>query len=74
MVVLLVPALKKRKENEALLKEQEAYMESVAEAQSWAAELQELRNQELTEKQIIEIAREKFGLVFPDEIQFVPEE
>lgn len=39
VIILLVPTLRNKKEKAELLKLQEAYMESVAEAESWSAEL-----------------------------------
>ena len=74
VAVLFIAISRKKRENESLLNALNQYMESVAVESSWADELAELRKSELTDEQIIEIAREKFGLVFPNEIILKPEE
>lgn len=73
-ILLLLAILRIREENKAL-QMNEAQLEANVEKESLKEEdlLQE-KNSGLTEKKIIEIAREKFGLIFKDEIIFVPKE
>lgn len=63
-----------KKENDILRQNQEVLKENIEEENAKQKELQKKVGKGLTEQDIIRIAREKFGLVFPNEIIFVPEE
>ncbi len=63
-----------KKENDILRQNQEVLKENIEEESAKQEELQKKVGKGLTEQDIIRIAREKFGLVFPNEIIFVPEE
>ena len=65
---------KTRQQNASLEKNREAILASVRAEIVTASQLSEQEGQELTEEEIIRIARERYGLVFPNEILFVPKE
>lgn len=61
-----------QKENEILMRNRDAIAESVREEREREAELSERFGRDLTEDEIIKIARDRFGLVFPNEIILKP--
>jgi len=73
-VVLTFSIVRLYRENKTLQKNIEALNNNVEIAQEKNQELNERRNTPLSEEEMIRIAHEKFGLVFPNEIVFVPED
>lgn len=71
---LSIPIVKARREKDELEKTRNAVLESLAEEQSWSEELHEMLEKEMSYEEIVDIARSKYGLVFPDEIIFMPED
>lgn len=63
-----------RKESEALAKNESVLQESIQAEKERAEQLESEKGRELTPKEMIEIARQRFGLVFPNEILFLPNE
>ena len=61
-----------RVENEELAKLESALKESYENEQERAAALESELERELTPEEKIELARHRFGLVFPNEILFLP--
>ncbi len=59
-------------ENEELAKLESALRESYENEQERAAALESEMARELTPEEKIELARQRFGLVFPNEILFLP--
>ena len=85
MIVLLVAATvfaimawQLYKENKVLKKQlapmEESKKELIVDNEELRAFLEEYKDKGLTREELIKIARERFGLVFPDEILFIPEE
>ncbi len=72
--LLLVQIIRTEKENAALKEDIEALQESVSAAESRRDELEAQKDRPLTREEIIDLARERFGLVFQNEIIFVPQE
>ena len=66
--------LRNYRENEELAKLESALKESLSAEQSKAIELESEKERELTPEEKIELARKRFGLVFPNEILFLPDE
>lgn len=64
--------LKNLKENEELAKLESALRESYAAEESRQAALESEKEDDLTPEEKIELARKRFGLVFPNEILFLP--
>ena len=62
------------KNNQILNRNIEALEEHVDRVLKENEELEEKRSHPLTEDEMIRIARDKFGLVFPNEIVIVPED
>ena len=73
-VFLLMIGLVKKSDNEILEKTNKALQESLEEAEKIAESLEERKSRDLTDEEKIKIARERFGLVFPNEVIFIPEE
>lgn len=73
-VIFTVQAVRLHRENEILKKQKEALEESLISEEEIRAFLEENKDKDLTREELIELARERFGLIFPDEILFLPEE
>lgn len=73
-VLLIIPIYQNKKEEERLEQLKMAYLESWAAENDRKNELQEMLEKEMTVDEIIDVARAKFGLVFSDEIVFMPED
>ncbi len=73
-VVFIILAVKLHRENEILKKQKAAKDEEYERLMEFNAYLIENKDKELTREEIIEIARERFGLTNPDEILLIPEE
>ena len=73
-VIFAVQAVRLHRENEILKKYKEALEESLVSEEEIRAFLEENKDKDLTREELIELARERFGLIFPDEILFLPEE
>ena len=73
-VFFAIQAIRLRRENEVLKKQKAAYEQSLVSEEEIRAFLEENKDKDLTREELIELARERFGLVFPDEILFIPEE
>ena len=71
--VLSVKMIRLYKENQTLNRNIEAMEEHLEEAREENEALEEKRNHPLSEDEMIRIAREKLGLVFPNEIILIPE-
>ena len=71
--VLSVKMIRLYKENQTLSRNIEAMEEHLEEAREENEALEEKRNHPLSEDEMIRIAREKLGLVFPNEIILIPE-
>lgn len=71
-LVLAVLFLRLREKNRIEEQKLSDISESMSEAEAEAEELKEKSDGKLTVEEIIEIARERFKLVFPDEILFIP--
>lgn len=71
--VLSVKMIRLYKENQTLNRNIEAMEEHLEEAREENESLEEKRNHPLSEDEMIRIAREKLGLVFPNEIILIPE-
>ena len=72
--VFVIQAIRIRQENRILEKQKAALEESLYDEEELAAFLEENKDKDLTREELIELARERFGLVFPEEILFIPEE
>lgn len=72
--VLFVKALMLREKNIELQKKQAALSAVLSEEQEENAELKAAKDRGFTEEELFEIARQRFGLLFPNEILFVPED
>ena len=72
--VFIVQAVRLRQENKILEKQKAALEETLYDEEELQAFLEENKDKDLTREELIELARERFGLVFPDEILFMPEE
>jgi len=72
--VLFVKALILREKNLELRKKQEALQATYASEQAENDELKAESSRGFTEEELFEIARQRFGLLFPNEILFVPED
>ena len=62
------------RENRTLQRNIEALNNNVEIAEEKNQELIERKNTPLSEEEMIRVAHEKFGLVFPNEIVFIPED
>ena len=62
------------KENQVLSRNIEVLTENVSRAEEEQEALEEKRSHPLSKEDMIRIAREKFNLVFPNEIILVPED
>jgi len=74
VVVLSIGIVKAKKERIEIQNNKEKLEDDVNKAKEKSSELEDEKDKELQEKDIIEIAREKFRLIFPNEIIFIPEE
>ena len=74
IAVLMIRIIHVHRENAALLTSEAAVLEELQEEQAKNDALLEKKDRELTVDEIIEIAREKFGLIFKDEILFIPKD
>ena len=72
--VIGVTVLIKRREARELEAEKARLEERYAELQSLASEIAEERGRELTPSEIEALARDRFGLVYPNEIVFIPKD
>ena len=72
--IFLIQAIRMHRENEILRKQKEALEESLVSEEELRAFLEENKDKELSREELIALARERFGLVFPEEILFLPEE
>lgn len=70
--ILLFAIISMRKENKELALNEAQLESNVTEESLREEELQQEKEGGMTEKRIVEIAKEKFGLLFKDEIIFVP--
>lgn len=66
--------IKVQKENAIMEQSQKVLESSIAEEKARQKELESQVGKGLTEEDIIRIARDRFGLIFPNEIMFVPKE
>lgn len=66
LMVRNIREIRESKINESL------WAASVEEASRKQEELEERKDRPLTEEEMIEIARRRFGLLFPNEIRFLP--
>ena len=73
-LVLFIGIFRMRTTNAALELNKEALEANVSSAEAEGEILQEEKDRGLTEKDIIAIAREKFGLIFKNEIIFMPDD
>ena len=79
LVVLLLAAvftvgiLKLRKQNRELAEQKKALEEQVALESEMKEYLESLEAESLSREEIEDLVRERFGLVYPDEIIFVPD-
>ena len=73
-VIFIIQAIRLHRENEILEKQKAAYEEKYEKLKEFNTYLEENKDKELTREELIEIARDRFGLVFPDEIYMIPEE
>lgn len=71
--IFLIQAIRLNRENQVLEKQKEALEASLVDEEELKAFLEENKDKDLTREELIELARERFGLVFPDEILFLPE-
>ena len=67
-----INTIRNRIENEELAKLESALLESYQNEQDRKAALESELARELTPEEKIELARQRFGLVFPNEILFLP--
>ena len=74
VAVFLVKGFMLRQKNLELKQKQEALAAVLSEEQAENEELKEKKNKGFTEEELFEIARQRFGLLFPNEILFVPED
>ena len=74
LVVFSVGIIRNYREQRDLDAHIRELQESIAEASEARASLEAQKDRELTDEDMIRIARERFGLVFPNEIIFMPEE
>ena len=74
VAVFSVLILNKHHENELLRANEAALTESVSQEEVRNDILEEKKDRDLTLEEIIELARKRFGLVFPNEIIFVPKD
>ncbi len=72
--IFLIQAIRIGRQNRILEKQKEALEESLISEEEIRAFLEENKDKDLSREELIELARERFGLVFPDEILFLPEE
>lgn len=68
----LIRTIRIRRENEEYAKNESVLLESKAAEESRKAALESEKERELTTEEKIEIARRRFGLIFPNEILFLP--
>ena len=73
-VALSVAGYLNLQKNHELEEEAKRIKESIALEESRSAAIDEKKDRNLTEEEMIEIARQKLGLLFPNEIVFIPEE
>ncbi|MBO4411329.1 MAG: hypothetical protein IK088_05735 [Lachnospiraceae bacterium] len=69
-----VKIIQSRKENAELAAEMSRIAESISNAEKESEAIEERKNRELTEDEMIDIARKRFGLLFPNEIIFLPDD
>ncbi len=74
VAVFSVLILNKYHENELLRANEAALQESVSQEEARNEILEEKKDRDLTLEEIIELARQRFGLVFSNEIIFVPKD
>ena len=63
-----------RIENEELIRNESALLESVKAEKERQAALESEKGRSLTPEEMIELARQRYGLVFPNEILFLPDD
>lgn len=69
-----VKIIQVRKENAELAAEMSRIAESISNAEKESESIEERKNRELTDEEMIDIARKRFGLLFPNEIIFLPDD
>ena len=74
VIFLTFQIVKTRKDNEILAQNESVIASKLEEEQERNEELKERVGKGLTKDEIVRIAKERFGLVYPNEIIFVPEE
>lgn len=74
VALFTVMIIRVRRENAILEQNRLALEQSIAEEEARKKALESKVGRGLTEEDIIRIARERFGLIFPNEIMFVPKE
>ncbi len=72
--IFIIQGVRLRRQNRILEKQKEALEESLISEEELRAFLEENKDKDLTRDELIELARQRFGLVFPDEILFLPED
>jgi len=74
LMVLFVKAVSLREKRLELQRKQALLEATLSEEEAKNEELNGEKNRELTEEEIFEIARKRLGLLFPNEIFFIPED
>ena len=74
VVVLSVGIISLKKENDRLSEQRDALKINVQEEQERNELLQEEKDAPLSDEEIEDIARDRFGLAYPDEVILVPED
>ena len=69
-----VRTIRIRMEDEELMRNEAALLESVKAEKDRMAALESEKGRELTPEEMIELARQRYGLVFPNEILFLPDD
>ena len=73
-IVILISSVGLKGKQEAYIKREEALMEQIAQEEKRVEELEEYEKYTKTAKYVEEVAKEKLGLVYEDEIIFQAEE
>lgn len=72
-IVVAVKSVELKEKNEAYLEREQNLREQIADEEERKAELEEYEKYVQTKKYVEEVAREKLGLVYENEIIFKPE-
>ena len=74
VVVLSVGIISLKKENDRLAEQRDTLKVNVQAEEQRNERLEEEKNAPLTDEDIEDIARDRFGLAYPDEVILVPED